>query len=104
MAVTTSTLTHSSDADPGVNGADWVFTASKSDTNYLTDPVVTDKEVVSKAIMLDIATEAVKVEFLNGRTYTFPAGMLAAGVMHPMRIKKVFSTGTGATVNVGIVL
>lgn len=101
MAVTVSTL-KAKDCDLSLIGAIGAFEATKHDDNYLTDPNVTDKEVVSKAISLDRSDEAVKVEFLGGRTATIPAGQLAAGVMHPMRIVKVFSTGSGSNVKVWI--
>lgn len=91
--------------DQSVKGGDWCFQATKSDANYLEDPLHssgTSRPLVSKAISLDIATQAVKVTFADGRTHTFPAGSLAAGVPHPMNIVQVWSTGTGADVLVQV--
>lgn len=102
MAITTNTL-KAKDTDLSLVGANMGFEVTKSDENYLLDPGVSpERQIVSKAISFDIATEAIKVEFIDGRTATIPAGALAAGVMHPMRIVKVFSTGTGATVKVWV--
>ena len=100
MAITVNTL-KAKDTDVSIVGANLGFEITKSDDNYLLDPGVSpDKQVVTKAISFDIASEAIKVEFVDGRTATIPAGALAAGVMHPMRIVKVWSTGTGGTVKV----
>lgn len=102
MAITTNTL-KAKDTDLSLVGANMGFEVTKSDANYLLDPGASpERQIVSKAISFDIATEAIKVEFIDGRTATIPAGALAAGVMHPMRIVKVFSTGTGATVKVWV--
>lgn len=102
MAITFSTL-KSKDTDLSLVGANVGFEATKSDTDYILDPTISpERQIVSKAISVDRADEAVKVEFVDGRTATIPAGILAAGVMHPMRIIKVFSTGTGSNVKVWI--
>lgn len=39
---------------------------------------------------------AVKVTTAGGETVTIPSGALAAGAIHPLCVKKVFSTGTTA--------
>jgi hypothetical protein len=43
---------------------------------------------------------AVKVTFFDGTTVTF--GTLVAGVIHPLRVKRVFATGTTATGIIGV--
>lgn len=96
MAITTSTL--QADARNRSGSVEWAMTLAKSDANYLEDNVTAGKEVVTQAITLDIATEAVKVMFLNGRTHTFPAGVIAAGVPFPCNIIRLYSTGTGSNV------
>ena len=40
---------------------------------------------------------ALKVKTAGGDTVTIPSGALAAGVIHPLRVVQVFSTGTGAS-------
>ena len=44
---------------------------------------------------------ALKVLTMGGNEVTIPSGALAAGIIHPIRVKKVFSTGTGALNIVG---
>jgi hypothetical protein len=78
--------------------ADHAFTLTKSDTNYIEHPSTSGFALCTRAITVDINTEAVKVEFANGLTHTFPAGSLAAGVPISMHVVKLFSTGTGASV------
>lgn len=76
-------------------GPTWCFPAVESDTNYLTHPDDDSKPIVSSAISLSAANQAVKVEFWNGVVATIPAGALQAGVRYKLHIVKVFSTGTG---------
>lgn len=40
---------------------------------------------------------ALKITTVGGNTVTIDSGVLAAGVIHPIGIVKVFATGTGAT-------
>lgn len=40
---------------------------------------------------------AVRVTTAAGDTVTIPSGALAAGVVHPLRVSRVWSTGTTAT-------
>ena len=108
MAITSHTYT-ANDVDNSPRGAHYVFTATKHDTNYLEDPLISGRKIVSKGISINRVDEAVKVEFADkgpaqsvGRQHTFEAGALAAGVCHPMNVVKVFSTGTGANVIVKI--
>ncbi len=42
-----------------------------------------------------------KVKTLGGQTLTFPNGALAPGIIHGLRVLRVFDTGTAAT---GLVL
>ncbi len=108
MAITTHNYT-AADVDNTTRAAHFTFNATKSDTNYLEDPALAGRKIVSKAISLDRDDQAVKVEFAElepgqtrGRQHTFAAGELAAGVAHPMNVVKVFSTGSGADVVVKI--
>ena len=39
---------------------------------------------------------AIKVTTADGDTVTIPSGALAAGGIHPMRLRRVWSTGTTA--------
>ena len=38
-----------------------------------------------------------KILTLDGQTVTLPSGILAAGLIHPLGVKRVFATGTVAT-------
>ena len=73
----------------------YCFAATQHDTNYLSDPNIADKPIISRGVSMS-AEGALKVEFANGETATIPAGHLAAGVIHPMAIVRVFDTGTDA--------
>lgn len=42
-----------------------------------------------------------KVVTVGGQTVTIPDGALAAGVIHPLRVVQVYSTGTAAAYIVG---
>lgn len=44
---------------------------------------------------------ALKVTMVNGDVVVIPSGALAAGMIHPLRIKRVWSTGTTAASIVG---
>lgn len=56
----------------------------------------TDLANVSRGISF-AGAGALKVTLLGGETITIPSGALAAGGIHPLRITRVWSTGTGAT-------
>lgn len=43
------------------------------------------------------ANGAIRVTTSGGDTVTIPSGALAAGVMHPLQVTRIFSTGTTAT-------
>lgn len=44
---------------------------------------------------------ALKIDDMNGNTVTIPSGALSAGIIHPLRVKRVHSTGTTAASIVG---
>ena len=94
MAVTTNDFT-SGNTDFSVSGAMRSFAAVKHDTNYLVDPDIADRPILSRGISMS-AEGALKVEYPRGTIDTIPAGHLAAGVIHPMHVCRVFDTGTGA--------
>lgn len=100
MPITSNTI-QASDIDSSTKSAEWGFVVTNSDTDYLEDPDNAGIAVVTRAITL-IGEGAVKVEFASGREVTIPSGYLAAGIMHPMNIVKVFATGTTTTVFVWI--
>lgn len=54
---------------------------------------------ITRGIYVGVAGD-VKVDFANGDTVTFTD--LAAGVIHAIAVRKVYSTGTAATNIVGI--
>ncbi len=39
---------------------------------------------------------ALKVTTVGGQEVTIPSGALAAGIIHPLQVKRIWSTGTGA--------
>jgi hypothetical protein len=45
---------------------------------------------------------ALRVLTQDGSDITIPSGVLAAGVIHPIRVKRVFATGTSATSIYGV--
>ena len=71
--------------------ADGAIAITPSDNNNLSRSV--------RALYVGVSGD-VKITFIDDTEVTFVA--LAAGVIHPMRAKKVFSTGTTATGIVGI--
>lgn len=50
---------------------------------------------VTRGISFDTAGD-LKVVTAGGQTVTIPSGSLVAGVIHPLRVKQVYSTGTAA--------
>lgn len=70
------------------------FLITPHDTNELA--------YVTRAISFATAG-ALAVVMENGDDVIIPSGALAAGVMHPLRIKKIKLTGTGAAGVVGYV-
>lgn len=67
------------------------FLITPHDTNELT--------YVTRAISFATAG-ALAVVMEDGSDFIIPSGALAAGVLHPLRIKKIKSTGTGAGMNI----
>jgi hypothetical protein len=43
-----------------------------------------------------------KITTLGGETVTIPSGVLAPGIIHPIRVKRVYATGTTVTNIVGV--
>ena len=70
------------------NPAEGAFAITPNDSTDLTEP--------TRGICFAAAGD-LKVDMLNGDTVTFTDGSLAAGAVHPLRVKKVYSTGTTAT-------
>lgn len=59
----------------------------------------TDLSISTRGLYVGV-TGDVKVDFVNGTSVTFVG--LAAGVIHPIRARRVYSTGTTATSLVGV--
>ncbi len=53
-------------------------------------------DVLTRGISFSVIG-ALKVVTAGGETVTIPSGSLAAGIIHPLRVKQVFDTGTTAT-------
>jgi len=70
------------------NPAERAFSITPNDSTDLTVP--------TRGICLAAAGD-LKVTTLGGDTVTFSDGSLAAGVIHPLRVRRVWSTGTTAT-------
>lgn len=47
-----------------------------------------------RGVVMD-AVGALKVDLVEASAITFQSGMLAAGIIHPLQITKVYKTGTG---------
>ncbi len=73
-------------------GADSVVLVSPDNSN--------DLPAVIRGISFATAG-ALKITTLDGTTTTIPSGALAAGIIHPITIKRVWSTGTTAANIVG---
>lgn len=87
-----------------------VDTLYQSDRSSLSSPVehvvlITPSDTDDVAHVLRgfsfAAAGAIKVTPLVGEAVVIPSGALAAGVIHPIRVKRVWSGGTGATGIVG---
>jgi hypothetical protein len=96
MAVTTDGL-NATHTDNSLHGADNAFALTASDVNYIESPETAGKQMITKGISLS-ASAAVSVVTASGHTRVIPAGQLAPGIIHPIRIKRLNSTGTGAVV------
>ena len=78
--------------DALVRPASGVFLISPHDTNELAQPT----RGISFGTVGDL-----KVADVAGNTVIIPSGALAAGIVHPIRVVQVFSTGTTAADIVG---
>ena len=74
-----------------IDPADDGFAITPSDTE--------DLEVPTRYLYVGVAGN-VKVDMLSGTTITWVT--LAAGVLHQLQVRKVYSTGTAATSIIGI--
>jgi hypothetical protein len=77
--------------EPGTD----IVAVAKSDT-------VADPNGPFRGLVMD-AVGAVKLTMASGQARTIPSGVLAAGVIHPLRFSRVWSTGTGTQTIYGIV-
>ena len=75
-----------------IDPADGAFVITPSDTEDLT--------FVARGLWVG-AVGDVKVDMANGNTVTFVS--MVAGIVHPLRVRKVYSTGTDATDILGVV-
>lgn len=74
---------------PGINApANGAFSITPSDANELT--------YATRAIAFS-AAGILHVTGMDGVEATIPSGVLAAGIMHPLRVKKVWADTTTAT-------
>lgn len=71
--------------DSAVNGEEW----TPHDSNELPQ--------MSRAIAIAEAG-AVCVVYADGTEHTIPSGVLAAGILHPLKVKAIKATGTDASV------
>jgi hypothetical protein len=55
-----------------------------------------------RGLLMD-AAGAIKLHMVNGQDRTIASGALAAGIIHPIRFTRVWSTGTGSQTIYGIV-
>lgn len=74
-----------------IDPAEKAFSVTPSDTADLTQ--------VTRGLYVGVSGN-VKVDMVSGDTLTFVA--MAAGVVHPLQVKKVYSTGTDATDIIGV--
>lgn len=72
-----------------------IYLATKSDT-------VDDPNGPFRGICFD-AAGAIKVTTLEGVAVTIPSGVLAAGVIHPLAVRRIWSSVTTATNIHGVV-
>lgn len=68
---------------------------------FVVTPADSDLTTYTRGICFATAG-ALRVTFVNGDDVTFPSGALAAGVIHPLAVKRVWSTSTTAASIVGI--
>lgn len=74
--------------------------ASPADIGFdITPHNTNDLAVYTRGIYVGVSGD-VKVDLVNSGTITF--ANLAAGIIHPIRAKRVYATGTAATGIVGV--
>lgn len=71
-----------------VEPAEHVALPSLSDSADLTD--------VTRGLSFAVAGD-IKVNTVGGETVVIPSGALAPGIIHPLRVSRIWSTGTAAT-------
>jgi len=74
--------------------AEDIFSITPDDGNEL--------EYVTRGFVFGV-TGAIKILTLNDTEITIPEGVLSPGVIHPIRVKKVFATGTTASNIFGLI-
>ena len=74
--------------DPGDDG----FVITPSDTE--------DLDIPTRGLYVGVVGD-VKVDMISGSTLTFVS--MVAGIVHPLQVRRVYSTGTDATDIVGVV-
>lgn len=70
-------------------------TSSANDCFPITPDDDNDLALETRAIAFGTAG-ALKVITAKGNTRTIPSGVLAAGIMHPLMVKRVLASGTTA--------
>jgi hypothetical protein len=96
MAITVNTATIKN-LDMSALGVMHSFAWTPHDANYLEDPNFVGVQVVSKGISFAAEGDITYVN-VEGKTCVIPSGMLAAGMIHPIRgIVKIDNTGTTET-------
>lgn len=77
--------------------AEHIFLITPIDTGFLDCAGV---QIATRAISL-AAEGTLRVLTVHDEDITIPDGALAAGILHPMAVKRVYATGTTATGIVG---
>jgi hypothetical protein len=77
-------------------GGPYASTSPPSDLVPVTKSDATDDPNGPFRGLLLEAAGTIKVTMASGQARTFISGELAAGVIHPMQVLRVWSTGTGA--------
>lgn len=78
---------------PSFAGPNGSFAATRSANVTASDTTVI--EPLTRGISFGTAG-ALAVEYPDGVTHTIPSGALAAGIIHPMQVRRVLATGTSA--------
>lgn len=80
---------------------DYATLATGLDGPFSNQTIVTPSDTVdltdeTRAVYIG-AAGALKVTTAGGQTIVIPSGILAVGVPHPMRVTRIWSTGSTAT-------